>query len=91
MSRAGNRVSKDQATMQASPLILTLTMVLLVPTITAHYDEYAAIRKFTPVRYRGLVFKARKMFQMCENRLSTLSYSNLCDTVWPWMGHHGSP
>merc|ERR1711872_15056 len=74
--------SKDQATMQAIPLILT--MVLLVPTITAYYDEYAALRKFTPVRYRGLVFKARKMYQMCENRLSTLSYSNLCNTVWPF-------
>ena len=85
MSRAGNRVSKDEATMQASPLILAMVlMVLLVPTITAYYDEYAAMRKFTPVRYRGLVFKARKMFQMCENRLSTLSYSNLCDTVWPF-------
>merc|ERR1711942_439834 len=74
--------SKDQATMQASPLILTV--VLLVPSITAYYDEYAAVRKFTPVRYRGLVFKARKMYQMCENRLSTLSFNNLCDTVWPF-------
>merc|ERR1719347_1268816 len=68
--------------MQATPLILT--MVLLVPTITAYQDEYAAVRKFTPVRYRGLVFKARKMYQMCENRLSTLSFNNLCDTVWPF-------
>merc|ERR1712142_543436 len=42
------------------------------------------MRKFTPVRYRGLAFKARKMYQMCENRLSTLSYNNLCDTVWPF-------
>merc|ERR1712142_227272 len=79
--------SKDQATMQATPLILT--MVFLVPTITAYQDEYAAVRKFTPVRYRGLVFKARKIFQMCENRLSTLAYNNLCDTVWPFWNCNG--
>jgi len=29
------------------------------------------------------------MYQMCENRLSTLSYNNLCDTVWPFWDCNG--
>merc|ERR1719193_1111217 len=70
---------------------LALLMMLTFPVITCsenlNYckDGHAATRQLTPPRYRGLMFKARKVYQLCENTFHTLSYNRVCDTFYPFV------
>ena len=88
-------ISSTLTTMQVLLLAknwgLLYMLIMIIPAITwsegMSYcnDGYAAIRQLTPPRYRGLMFQARKVYQLCENTFHTLSYNRVCDTLYPFV------
>merc|ERR1712179_107363 len=67
------------AIMMELPLrLVSLVIILTSNSLQQDYydkycDSYAAMRRLTPARYRGLVMEGRKIYQLCGDNLSTLS------------------
>merc|ERR1712179_630018 len=71
------------AIMKELPLrLVSLVIILTSNSLQQDYydkycDSYAAMRRLTPARYRGLVMEGRKIYQLCGDNLSTLSYCDM--------------
>merc|ERR1711970_261640 len=77
------------AIMMELPLrLLSLVIILASNSLQQDYydkycDSYAAMRRLTPARYRGLVMEGREVYQLCGDNLSTLSYNRVCEIISP--------
>merc|ERR1712179_124951 len=77
------------AIMMELPLrLVSLVIILASNSLQQDYydkycDSYAAMRRLTPAKYRGLVMEGRKIYQLCGNNLSTLSYNRVCEIISP--------
>merc|ERR1719431_2214324 len=68
--------------------LVSLVIILASNSLQQDYydkycDSYAAMRRLTPARYRGLVMEGRKIYQLCGDNLSTLSYNRVCEIISP--------
>ena len=67
-------------------IMLTISGTTSSPDMNYRQDWYAAMRKVTPARYRGLLFQARKVYQLCEDEsITSLSYNRVCDAFYPFV------
>merc|ERR1712179_424489 len=77
------------AIMMELPLrLVSLVIILASNSLQQDYydkycDSYAAMRRLTPARYRGLVMEGRKIYQLCGDNLSTLSYNRVYEIISP--------
>merc|ERR1711909_19540 len=83
-----------QISMRALPPQWIL-LLLFIPSIPAlcdidrdgpgrYCDNYAGVRRLTPAKYRAIMFKTRKIYQLCEDTFHTLSYNRVCRTFRPF-------
>jgi len=84
------------AIMMELPLrLVSLVIILASNSLQQDYydkycDSYAAMRRLTPARYRGLVMEGRKIYQLCGDNLSTLSYNRVLRYEAARHNHGGS-